>query len=112
MDGDIVVRVRLGMNVELPRDMYSQPMFLVGMPPDHVRYTKLNAFRVPDLGFLVKLARASTLEAISGSRRCLTRSRIRSQGDAEGSDGPIRKKGRFEKDQAALKKVLKRKMQR
>lgn len=42
----------------------------------------------------------------------LTRSRTRSLGDAEGSDGPIRKKGRFEKDQVALKRVLKRKMQR
>lgn len=42
----------------------------------------------------------------------LTRSRLRSREDIEGGDGPKRKKGRFEKDQAALKKVLKRKMQR
>ena len=42
----------------------------------------------------------------------LTRSRARSQDDMEGTGGPRRKKGRFEKDQVALKKVLKRKMQR
>ena len=39
----------------------------------------------------------------------LSRARARNQNDVEDDSGPKRKKGKFEKDQAALKKVLKRK---
>ncbi|KAI5119094.1 hypothetical protein M0805_004865 [Coniferiporia weirii] len=42
----------------------------------------------------------------------LARSRMRTQEDTEGGDEPRRKRGKFEKDQAAMKKVLKRKMKR
>ncbi|THH10007.1 hypothetical protein EW145_g1626 [Phellinidium pouzarii] len=42
----------------------------------------------------------------------LSRSRSRNWDDIEGEEGPRRKKGKFERDQAAVKKVLKRKMKR
>lgn len=43
----------------------------------------------------------------------LTRSRMRSREDVEGDgDSRPKKKGKFEKDQAALKKIMKRKMKR
>ncbi|KAL5528986.1 hypothetical protein ACEPAG_4960 [Sanghuangporus baumii] len=42
----------------------------------------------------------------------LSRARTRTQEDTEGDSGPKRKKGRFEKDQTALKKSLKRKMKK
>ena len=42
----------------------------------------------------------------------LSRARMRSREDIDANDGPKRKKGRFEKDQAAMKKVLKKKLKR
>ncbi|KAH8117613.1 hypothetical protein DFH11DRAFT_1504300 [Phellopilus nigrolimitatus] len=42
----------------------------------------------------------------------LTRSRMRSREDVDGGDEPMRKKGKFEKDQTALKKVTKKKTKR